>query len=219
MTPQKETKTHLTAIAVTIQLPSSPESGLNTQSTDMLHELLAPDVRLPAQGITMLYGTGRSGKLRQYLVQKSVAGDLVYRETHPRIEIGRDQRSKLTLEAAADQGFLPIPHRLRASTMDDINQRWNRYLTEEGKPSERFPRTMSTNMHLLDRLVQESPYDQMAAISYQVRTVAGPTQLLTVFKPEAVQPDPQHPNRTIPRSGVQLETPKRTVGREYFAEQ
>ena len=156
----------------------------------------------------MLYGTGRSSKLRQYLVQNSVAGDLVYRETHPRVEIGRDQRSKLTLGAAADQGFLPIPHRLRACAMDDINQRWNRYLAEEGKPGERFPRAMSTNMHLLEQLVQKSLYNQMVAISYQVMTVAGPTQLLTVFKLEALQPDPEHPSRTMPRSDVQLETPE-----------
>lgn len=199
--------THLKAIAINIQLPSESMSGLDSQSTDFLGRLLGPGAKLPTQGVTLLYGKGKCHTLRQYLVRRSLEGDLIYRETNPRVEIKRNPGSKLTLEMAADIGFLPISYLLRASAKDDINHRWNRYLAEEGKPPEQFPRRVSDNMYLLDRLILESPYDQMAAISYLINTLVGPIQVITVINPGAIKPDPAYPDRAVPRSAITINVP------------
>lgn len=192
------------SIAIGLNRPAAPDSGATL--VDQLAAVM-PGVTLPNRGVTMLYGTNNASNLMGHMMRQSVAADLDCQILDLTVETGRISQEKLTVDDAAKQKFLPTSYRLRSCAMDAINKQWNRYLAEEGLPAERFPRRMSDNMRLLDRLVEEKPYDQMVGISYMVRTIAGPTQLMTVFDTEAIGGDPRYPDSPIPDSGLVIEVP------------
>lgn len=198
-------KSYLNAAAITFQLPFNPTPEQHVERVNQLDSYLAPGVSLPKSGITLLYGTKNCWRLRQYLANESAEMGRLCRTSMYRVEVEPYPASQLTLMEATRSGFLNIPKRLRACTKDTIATRWNRLLADKGKPAENFPREISDNMQLLDELVCESPYNQLIAVSYEIRTIAGPAQVVTVFKPDAITFDSADPCRSMPLSGIMAE--------------
>lgn len=149
--------------------------------------LYQPDgMTLPRTGLTVMYGyRGASNVLRRGM-RDSVEKDCYLAQVNFRVWIGEWNPYKQDIEHLSTCRFLNLPSRASANLMSDINKRWNTWLAEEGKPAEKFPRAPSLNMHLLDRLVKEDPYDQVNAIAYDVRTTAGVARYMTIFNLEAI---------------------------------
>lgn len=194
--------------AVTLGLNGLTLNEPGATFVNKLSGFMAPGVQLPSVGTTLLYGSRYSSKLISHIFQHAQVSDLDFEILNLSVQVGQVSQKTLTLEGAAHQKFLPTTYRLRASAMDEINTRWNQLLEKRGLASERFPRKPSDNMHLLDELVEKEPFSGMTGISYVVRTIAGPAQLLTVLDPEAIGPDARYPNLPTPESGVVVEVPQ-----------
>lgn len=197
---------HLKVRSIAIGLNRPAMSGQDAKLVDQLAAMM-PGVTLPTRGVTMLYGNNNASNLIGHMMRHSVEADLDCQIIDLTVETGRISQEKLTIEDAARQRFLPASYRLRSCAMDAINDRWNRYLAEEGLPAENFPRRMSNNMHLLDRLIDEELYNQMVGVSYRARTIVGPVQFMTIFDPSAIKPDIRTPDAPIPDSGLVIEVP------------
>ncbi|MFB2350907.1 hypothetical protein, partial [Priestia megaterium] len=103
-----------------------------------------------------------------------------------KVNVGRWNPNKQRFSDLETSRFLNLPSRSSAEIMDDVNKRWNDWLALEGKPSEHFPRAPSNNMHLLDKLVEVYPYNQVVAVAYDVVTRVGAAKFLTIYDMDAV---------------------------------
>lgn len=147
------------------------------------------DMTLPRKGLTVMYGYRGASNVLRRAMRDAVAKNVFLAQVSFKVLVGQWNPYKQNLESLGTCRFLNLPSRASAELMDDVKERWNRWLAEEGKPAEKFPRAPSKNMHLLDRLVQESPYDQLTAIAYDVRTTAGVARYMTVYDLDAIEPD------------------------------
>lgn len=147
------------------------------------------DLKLPENGLTVLYGDrGASGVMRQAMldVDRSEGSLAIVRF---KVNIGRWNPNKLRPSDLSDCFFVNLPSRSSSELINDVNEKWNTWLAEEGKPPERFPRAPSSNMHLLDRLIETPPYNRAVAIAYDVKTSAGMAKFLTIFDLDAIDTD------------------------------
>lgn len=144
-----------------------------------------PALSLPRNGLTVLYGhRGSSNVLRASLMEVAEEGALAV--VNFKVNVGRWNPNKQRFSDLETSRFLNLPSRSSAEIMDDVNKRWNDWLALEGKPSEHFPRAPSNNMHLLDKLVEVYPYNQVVAVAYDVVTRVGAAKFLTIYDMDAV---------------------------------
>jgi len=148
-----------------------------------------PELTLPKNGITLLYGHRGPGNLigaaARYAAEQEKGIGLV----EVRIDIGEWNPDKARLDGFSKCRVLNLPARASKEVMDDVNTKWNKWLTLEGKPTEKFPRSPSMNMHLLDKLIDETPYNELNAIVYDAMTTFGLARFVTVYNLDAIDRD------------------------------
>ena len=161
--------------------------------------------RLPASGVTLLYGHKGPGSLIGAAVRQSASSGAGVCFADVKIDIGEWDANKQKLDNFGHCRFLNLPQRANREVLDDINQHWNRWLDEEGAPNEDFPRKASNRMDLLDKLVALPPYSELNAIAYDVQTRFGAAKFLTVFNMDAIRTD----ETTVipPGTNVMFQTP------------
>lgn len=150
------------------------------------------DISLPRSGVTLLYGHKGPGSLVGAAIRKSASENLGVCFADIKIYIGEWDANKQSLGNFHHCRFLNLPSRANKEVLDDINQYWNRWLEEECLAPESFPRKPSSNMHLLDRLIQTEPYSNLNAIAYDVVTRFGISKFVTVFNLESIAHDEVH---------------------------
>ncbi|MDY6930234.1 MAG: hypothetical protein SWN10_24615 [Pseudomonadota bacterium] len=147
------------------------------------------DLQFPRKGITLLYGHRGPGNLigaaARYASEHGKGIGLI----EARVDVGEWNPDKARLDGFSGCRVLNLPARASKEVMDDVNEKWNRWLTLEGKPTERFPRSPSMNMHLLDKLIEEEPYNELNAIVYDGMTTFGLARFVTVYNLEAIDRD------------------------------
>lgn len=150
---------------------------------------LPPEVRLPQSGITFLYGYRGSGSVVGHAINRALEHGRELCIVTAKAEVGSWTADKQSAENFDDLRFINLPSRVRAETLDDIGARWRQLLAERGLPMDDFPRKYSPNIHLLDELVKQEPYNKLTAIAYPMRTNArtGAAQLVTVFHPDKIK--------------------------------
>lgn len=171
--------------AVSMFLYDGPDAPAK-HTISRAHYYQSEDVALPMAGITAMYGYRGASNVLRHALRSAVADDRFMAQVNFRVRVGEWNPNKQQLSDLESCRFLNIPNRASADLMDDINKRWNDWLALEGKPSEKFPRSPSKNMHLLDKLIQIEPYSQLNAIAYDVRTTVGLAKFITVFNLDAI---------------------------------
>lgn len=140
---------------------------------------------LPKKGLTVMYGhRGSSNVLRASMLETSDSGSLAI--VSFKVNVGRWNPNKQKLEDLEDSFFINLPSRSSSELMNDVNEKWNAWLAEEGKPPEKFPREASNNMYLLDRLIETPPYNNAVAIAFDVVTSVGAAKFMTIFDTSAI---------------------------------
>ena len=143
---------------------------------------------LPQSGLTVMYGhRGSSNVLRASMLEVSDKGSLAV--VSFKVNVGRWNPNKQRLDDLDSSFFINLPSRSSSELMNDVNEKWNAWLAEEGKPPEKFPRAPSNNMYLLDRLIEEEPYCNAVAIAYDVVTTVGVAKFMTIFDTSAIDVD------------------------------
>jgi len=143
------------------------------------------DLHLPTRGLTVMYGhRGSSNVLRASMLEVASSGSLAI--VSFKVNVGQWNPNKQKLEDLDNSFFINLPSRSSSELMNDVNQKWNAWLEEEGKPPEKFPRAPSNNMHLLDRLIETPPYNKAVAIAYDVITEVGAAKFMTIFEAAAI---------------------------------
>ena len=135
-----------------------------------------------------MYGhRGSSNVLRASMLEVSTKGALAI--VSFKVNVGRWNPNKQRLEDLETSYFINLPSRASSELMNDVNEKWNAWLAEEGKAPEKFPRAPSNNMHLLDRLIEIEPYNKAVAIAYDVITTVGVAKFMTIFDSSAIDPE------------------------------
>lgn len=168
---------------------------------------LHPDVTLPRNGITFLYGNRGPGNLIGSATRYAAQNDLGIGLVEVSVDVGEWNPNKARLDSFSHCNVLNLPARASKEVMDDVNQRWTGWLRDEGLMPEKFPRASSNHMHLLDKLSVEAPYNQINAIVYDAMTTFGLARFVTVYNLEAIDRDSL---LVIPRNLTEVEfsTPK-----------
>ena len=91
--------------------------------------------RLPASGVTLLYGHKGPGSLIGAAVRQSASSGAGVCFADVKIDIGEWDANKQKLDNFGHCRFLNLPQRANREVLDDINQHWNRWLEEEGAPN------------------------------------------------------------------------------------
>ena|SRR5690554_4185227 len=144
--------------------------------------------RLPAHGLTMMYGAQVSRKLMGSLLLEVEGEGDTFVPVHGLIDIGEPHNGKIGLDDLPDTRFLCFPDRTKADLMDFVNEQWCALLDRYGLPveGEQFPRKPSEHLYLLDQLIQLPELAGVAAIAYPVETRVGVCRLVTVYDRDAV---------------------------------
>lgn len=156
-------------------------------------EIVEPDfflpdgLILPRTGITFLYGFRGAQSVLGHAMRRAYEHGRELCVVTAQADVGTWSLEKQKLGNFDDFGFLNLPSRVRAETLDDINKRWNMLLTRNGLPVDDFPRKQSSNMHMLDELVKQEPYDKLTAIAYPIKTKIGNARLVTVFQLDKIR--------------------------------
>lgn len=166
------------------------------------HYFEHPDLRLPKNGITMLYGHRGPGNLigaaARYASENNKGIGLI----EVRVEVGEWNPDKARLDGFEDCRVLNLPARASKEVMDDVNKKWDTWLSLDGEPVGKFPRAPSLRMDFLDKLVKEKPYSHLNAIVYDAMTTFGLARFVTIYNLEAIDRDSL---MVIPRNLTEVE--------------
>ncbi|MGX1201042.1 hypothetical protein ACSSVV_001510 [Marinobacter sp. MBR-105] len=148
---------------------------------------LPDDLILPKTGLTFLYGFRGAQAVLGHAMRRSMESGKELCVVSAQADVGNWSLDKQKLGNFDEFGFLNLPGRVRAETLDDIAKRWKILLTKHGHPIDEFPRKQSPYMYLLDELVKQEPYDKLTAIAYPIKTKVGNARLVTVFKLDKIR--------------------------------
>ncbi|KXS55089.1 MAG: hypothetical protein AWU57_513 [Marinobacter sp. T13-3] len=147
---------------------------------------LSPDVTLPESGLTLLYGHRGPGNLIGSATRYAAQNDMGIGLVEVRVDVGEWNPNKARFEGFDQCRVLNLPARASKEVMDDVNEKWNTWLKEEGHGPGKFPRSPSRHMHLLDRLMREAPYNKLNAVVYDAKTTFGLARFVTIFNEHAL---------------------------------
>jgi len=147
------------------------------------------NLRLPRKGITFLYGNRGPGNLIGAAVRHANDKGLGIGLVEVRVNVGEWSPDKARLEAFSHCHVLNLPARASKEVMDDVNKKWNTWLSLDGAPVEKFPRQPSLRMDLLDKLVEQEPYCELNAIVFDAMTIFGLARFVTVYNMDAIDYD------------------------------
>lgn len=107
------------------------------------------------------------------------------------LNVTEEERSKSSMVAdLSEMKTLEVKHG-KKRLWDDIEQRWYKFLKEEGNvdlPGEEFPRKYTGRPDMIKRLRRSMPYKHLDIIIYPVRTPGGKSlTLATVFNPKCIK--------------------------------
>lgn len=148
-----------------------------------------PELRFPRKGVTLLYGHRGPGNLYGAAARYAAENGKGMGLLEVRVEVGEWSPDKARLSSFDHCRILNLPARASKEVMDDVNWRWNIWLSLDGAPTEKFPRSPSLRMDLLDRLIEEEPYHQLNAVVYDAMTAFGLARFVTIFNLEAIDYD------------------------------